>query len=142
VTVPRDIQQIFVSTNTSDSDTLTASMSQDTSIATATEIYETTIDNLNLKPDEGIPMETDKQTNIQLLTEVSVPGSSTEPFNQTQVFDISMLDGLQQGQIITNLDQGHVLELVTGDGQTMHIKLEGIQNLLSMTSTNTSSQTE
>lgn len=132
VSGPADIQQIFVTTTTSDSDAMT---SQDSIIPTS-EIYEGDASSLTLKSELT---EVSKATNIQLLAD---PGSNPELYSQSQEFDAGILGSLQQGQIIGDADGGHVLELVGNDGQTVQIKIEGIQNLLSLTSSSAGSQTE
>lgn len=140
MTVPSDIQHIFVSSNISDVQNLASATPQDSAIPSS-EIYVSENDTQNM---EELYIETEvfdepvKQTNVQLISETS---SNQELFSQ--VLDIGILENFQHGQLIGDSSDGQVLQLVSNDGQTYHIKLEGsLSNFLALNSANTSSQTE
>ncbi|WAR25293.1 ZN345-like protein [Mya arenaria] len=109
------------------------------------ELYiETEVHDEQLKPVQHIDLINPGTSEIQIgQGEEQVAGQSLEEQVQ-QVFDLGVLSGqtvIQQGQIIGD---GSVLELIAADGQTYHLKLDGLQgleNLLSLPA-NTSSQTE
>lgn len=137
--VPEEIQQILVAQGTTEDQTLTTVSQPDTTIQTSA-IY----DNSGKEAMKELYIETEvfdepgKPASVQLLADPNVnPELFSQTPAQTHVLD---LETLEQGQIV-GTSEGQILQIVAHDGNTYHIKLEGIENLINLPSINTTSQT-